>query len=46
MSTHVPGFQIFLHHFVLAKFATGSIRVKRFYLGIVKDWREFSLLDI
>ena len=31
MSTHVPGFQplfSFLHHFVLAKLATSSIRVK------------------
>ena len=32
MSTHVPGFliffQFFLHHFVLAKLATTSIRVK------------------
>ena len=30
MSTHVPGFQTFfrfLHHFVLAKLATSSIRV-------------------
>ena len=34
MSTHVPGFQsfflvIFLHHFVLAKLGTSSIRVKK-----------------
>ena len=32
MSTHVPGFQSFsgfFHHFVLAKLATSSIRVKR-----------------
>ena len=31
MSTHLPGFQSFfkfLHHFVLAKLATGSIRVE------------------
>ena len=31
MSTHLPGFQshsVFLHHFVLAKLATNSIRVK------------------
>ena len=31
MSTHFPGFQSFfrfLHHFVLAKLATSSIRVK------------------
>ena len=27
MSTHVPGYQSFLHHFVLAKLATSSIRV-------------------
>ena len=30
MSTHMPGFQsfsAFLHHFVLARLATGSIRV-------------------
>ena len=34
MSTHVPGFQLFsafLHHFVLAKLATRSIRVKVTY---------------
>ena len=32
MSTHLPGFQSFsgfLHHFVLAKVATSSIRVKK-----------------
>ena len=32
MSTHVPGFKSFsgcLHHFVLAKLATSSIRVNR-----------------
>ena len=33
MSTHLPGFQFhflgFLHHFVLAKVATSSIRVNR-----------------
>ena len=31
MSTHIPGFQSFsgfLHHFVLAKLATSSMRVK------------------
>ena len=31
MSTHLPGFQSFfrfLHHFVLAKLATSSVRVK------------------
>ena len=32
MSTHVPGaqsfFKVFLHHFVLAKLPTSSIRVK------------------
>ena len=35
MSTHVPGFQsffIFLHHFLMAKLATSSIRV-----SIVRD---------
>ena len=36
MSTHVPGFQsfsggFFLHHFVLAKLATSSIRVIVFH---------------
>ena len=33
MSTHVPGFQTFLrclHHFVLAKLDTSSIRVKSY----------------
>ena len=34
MSTHVPGFQSFflgfLHHFVLAKLATRSIKVNQF----------------
>ena len=33
MSTHVPGFQscfMILHHLVLAKLATSSIRVNRF----------------
>ena len=33
MSTHVPGFQpftVFLHHFVMDKLATISIRVKRY----------------
>ena len=33
MSTHLPGFQsfsvLFLHHFVIAKLATTSIRVKQ-----------------
>ena len=28
MSTHVPGYSDFLHHFVLTKLATSSIRVK------------------
>ena len=40
MSTHVPGFQSFfsfLHHFVLAKLATSSIRVKM-YISI--KWRK------
>ena len=34
MSTHMPGFQVFfrfLHHFVLAKEVTSSIRVNIFY---------------
>ena len=38
MSTHVPGFFIFsflLHHFVLAKSAPSSIRVKA-----VRGWQE------
>ena len=37
MSAHVPGFQsilsVFLHHFILAKLATSSIRVKEDTLG-------------
>ena len=36
MSTHEPGFQSFsgfLHHFVLAKLANSSIRVKISQLG-------------
>ena len=34
MSTHMPGFQSFfrfLHHFVLVKFATSSIKVNRYF---------------
>ena len=27
MSTHMPGFQFFFHHFVLAKLAISSVRV-------------------
>ena len=40
MSTHLPGFQSFLksflHHFVLAKLATSSIRVKS---GPFYNWK-------
>ena len=44
MSNHVPGLQSFfsfLHHFVLAKFATSSVRVKRvidrYYLWLLES---------
>ena len=37
MSTHMPGFHTFsgfLHHFIMAKFATSSIRVKAYYKAV------------
>ena len=40
MSTHMPGFQsfsVFLHHFILAKLANSSIRVK-------DRFRDFAVL--
>ena len=43
MSIHVPGLKsiilgVFLHHFVLAKLATASIRIKVFgYIGSLGD---------
>ena len=39
MSTHLPGFQSilgFLHHFVLAKIATSSIRVNPFNPNVTR----------
>ena len=45
MSTHLPGFQSFsnfLHHFVLAKLATSSIRVKQLSVDsriVYASWR-------
>ena len=56
MITHLPGFQsffvvVFLHHFVLAKFATSSIRVNpymprdlldKLHLGLYSSENNFS----
>ena len=42
MSTHMPGFQSFLRHFVLAKLANGSIRVRHYWL-IVNPWQAMHL---
>ena len=43
MSTHVPGFQLlfrfFLHHFVMAKLATSSIKVKQYKIRSIESLR-------
>ena len=38
MSTHVPGhFKVFLNHFILAKLAVSSIRVKNTFGSLINQ---------
>ena len=46
MSTHMPGFQyyfrFFLHHFLLAKLVTSSIRVKKKWTKFYKNENQIN----
>ena len=47
MSTHLPGFNYFsgfLHHFVLAKLANSSVRVKEF--GVMFTWNIYHWTQV